>query len=166
MCPCPARGSEHPGGILLTTVYDVPADRLILAVAEKLRGENAIAAPDWTPFVTTGIHREKPPTNPDWWHVRVGAVLRKVYVEGPIGTERMRAEFGGTRDRGSKPNRAKKGSGSIVRTALQQLETAGLIAQVKGEGRKITPKGQKLLDNASHEVVQKLAEQIPALAKY
>ncbi|MHB8584606.1 MAG: 30S ribosomal protein S19e [Thermoplasmatota archaeon] len=160
----PAARADASGGVLLTTVNDVPADRLIRAVAEKLKNEPAIAAPEWAPFVTTGIHREKPPADPAWWHTRVAAVLRKVYLEGPIGTERLRAEYGGTRDRGSKPNRAKSGSGSIARTALQELEAAGLVAQVKGEGRKVTPKGQKLLDATAYEVQKTLASTMPAIA--
>lgn len=150
----------------MTTVRDVPADPLIRKVGQILQSEQAITPPDWAAFVTTGIHREKPPVDRDWWHPRVAAVLRKVYLLGPIGTERLRAEFGGSRDRGSKPNRAKRGSGSVVRTALQQLEAAGLVANVKAEGRKITPKGQKLLDNAAHEVAKDLSATIPALAKY
>ena len=148
----------------MTTVYDVPATPLIQQVAAKLKGENAIQPPQWAPFVTTGIHAEKPPVEADWWHTRAAAVLRKVYVMGPIGTERLRAEFGGSRDRGSKPNRAKAGSGSIVRECLQQLEKAGFVENVKGEGRRVSAKGRSLLDNSAHEVRQTLA--IPGLAKY
>ena len=148
----------------MTTVYDVPATPLIQQVAAKLKGESAIQPPQWAPFVTTGIHAEKPPVEADWWHTRAAAVLRKVYVMGPIGTERLRAEFGGSRDRGSKPNRAKSGSGSIVRECLQQLEKAGFVENVKGEGRRVSAKGRSLLDNSAHEVRQTLA--IPGLAKY
>jgi len=150
----------------MTTVRDVPPDPLIRKVGTLLKAESAVTAPEWASYVTTGIHAEKPPVDRDWWHPRAAAVLRKVYLLGPIGTERLRAEFGGSRDRGSKPNRAKKGSGSVVRTALQQLEAAGLVANVKGEGRKVTAKGQKLLDGAAHEVATELATTIPALAKY
>lgn len=148
----------------MTTVYDVPAEPLIRAAAGKLKGEAAIQPPQWAPFVTTGIHAEKPPTEAEWWHVRTAAVLRKVYIMGPIGTERLRAEFGGPRDRGVKPNRAKKGSGSIVREALQQLESAGFVESVKGEGRRVSAKGRSLLDNSAHEVRQTL--EIPGLEKY
>ena len=148
----------------MTTVYDVPATPLIKQVAAKLKGETAIQPPAWAPFVTTGIHAEKPPVEADWWHTRAAAVLRKVYVMGPIGTERLRAEFGGSRDRGSKPNRAKAGSGSVVRECLQQLEKAGFVENVKGEGRRVSAKGRSLLDNSAHEVRQTL--EIPGLAKY
>lgn len=148
----------------MTTVYDVPADPLIRKTAAKLKGEKTIAPPAWAPYATTGIHAEKPPVEADWWQTRAAAVLRKVYVMGPIGTERLRAEFGGPRDRGAKPNRAKKGSGSVVREALQQLEKAGLVEGVKGSGRRVSAKGRSLLDNTAHEVRAELA--IPGLEKY
>ena len=148
----------------MTTVYDVPADPLIRGVAGKLKGETKLTPPQWAPFVTTGIHTEKPPVEADWWHVRAAAVLRKVYVMGPVGTERLRAEFGGPRDRGARPNRAKKGSGSIVREALQQLESAGYVEIVKGEGRRVSAKGRSLLDNTAHEVRNSL--EVPGLEKY
>lgn len=148
----------------MTTVYDVPADPLIREVATKLKGETAIAPPAWAPYVTTGIHAEKPPVESDWWHTRAAAVLRKVYVLGPIGTERLRSEFGGSRDRGSKPNRAKKGSGSVIRESLQQLEAAGLVENVKGEGRRVSAKGRSLLDNSAHSVRNTL--QVVGLEKY
>lgn len=150
----------------MTTVYDVPADAVIAVAAGKLKELEAIKTPDWAPFATTGIHREKPPVEVDWWFTRAAAVLRKVYIMGPVGTERLRAEFGGPRDRGARPNRAKKGSGSVVREALQQLEAAGLVTSVKSEGRRIAPAGQKFMDNAAHEAKQKLVDSIPALAKY
>lgn len=150
----------------MTTVYDVPATPLIRNVAEKLKGEKAISPPAWAPYVTTGIHAEKPPVEADWWHVRAAAVLRKVYVMGPVGTERLRSEFGGSRDRGVKPNRAKKGSGSVIRESLQQLEKAGLLSSVKGEGRTVSAKGRSLLDNAAHEVRKEVEPLFPGLSKY
>ena len=148
----------------MTTVYDVPAEPLIRGVAGKLKGEATIQPPQWAAFVTTGIHTEKPPVEKDWWHVRAAAVLRKVYVMGPVGTERLRSEFGGARDRGVKPNRAKKGSGSVIREALQQLEKAGYVESVKGEGRRVSAKGRSLLDNTAHEVRGTL--QVAGLEKY
>lgn len=148
----------------MTTVYDVPAEPLIRAAAGKLKGEAAMTPPEWAPYVTTGIHTEKPPVDADWWHVRAAAVLRKVYLMGPIGTERLRSEFGGARNRGVKPNRAKQGSGSVIREALQQLEKGGFVENVKGEGRRVSAKGRSLLDNTAHEVRKTL--DVPGLEKY
>ncbi|MGB1586022.1 MAG: 30S ribosomal protein S19e [Thermoplasmatota archaeon] len=150
----------------MTTVYDVPATQLIAAAAKELAKNESIEAPDWAPYVKTGIHKEKPPVDGDWWATRVAAVLRKVYLEGPIGTERLRQHFGGFRDRGSKPNKAVKGSGSIARKALQQLEAAGLVQNVQAQGRIVSAQGRSLLDNAAHAVRQDLQKNVPELAKY
>ena len=150
----------------MTTVYDVPATALIDEASKMLSKEKDIQAPAWAPFVKTGIHKEKPPVQDDWWNVRVAAVLRKIYTEGPMGTERLRQQFGGFRDRGSMPNKAAKGSGSIARKALQQLEAAGLVQNVQSQGRVVTPKGRALLDNAAHAVRPGIQKEIPALAKY
>jgi small subunit ribosomal protein S19e len=150
----------------MTTVFDVPADALINKVASRLKTDGKIAPPQWSKFAKTGVHREKAPLQTDWWFTRVASIARKVYLNGPIGTIHLAEEYGGTRDRGSKPNKARLGSRSVVRAALKQLEGAGFAASIKGKGRIITPAGRKLLDNAAHEVSKELETKIPALAKY
>lgn len=150
----------------MTTVHDVPSNPLIEVLAAKLRELPEVEPPEWAPFVKTGVHKERPPVQPDWWFTRSAAVLRKVYLRGPIGTERLRSAYGGKRDRGSKPYRASKGSGAILRTTLQQLEAAGLVELVKSKGRRVTPKGQSLVDNTAREVAETLAAEIPEIAKY
>ena len=135
----------------MTTVYDVPADHIIRRVAEELKKRKEIVPPEWAAFAKTGVHKEMPPEDPDWWFTRAAAVLRRVYVDGPLGVERMRSFYGGKKNRGSRPNAFRKGSGSILRKALQQLEAAGLIIHDK-TGRKVSPAGMSFLDNLSHEV--------------
>lgn len=150
----------------MTTVYDVPPQRLIDMTADKLREFPEINAPEWASDVKTGTHVETQPVQDNWWHIRTAAVLRKVYLYGPIGTERLSAEFGGARDRRVKPYKAVKGSRSIVRHSLQQLESAGLIEANKNKGRIITAKGQSLLDNTAREVMKEMASADPELSKY
>ncbi|MEI7648993.1 MAG: 30S ribosomal protein S19e [Methanomicrobiales archaeon] len=135
----------------MTTVYDVPADHIIRRVAEELKKRKEIVPPEWAAFAKTGVHKEMPPEDPDWWFTRAAAVLRRVYVDGPLGVERMRSFYGGKKNRGSRPNAFRKGSGSILRKALQQLEAAGLIIHDK-TGRKVSPAGMSFLDNLSQEV--------------
>lgn len=150
----------------MTTVFDVPPSALISRLAERLKQMPETAPPEWAAFVKTGPHREKPPERGDWWHLRMAAILRKVYIYGPVGASRLTAHFGGTRDRRNAPNISVKGSGSISRKGLQQLERAGLITSAKGKGRMITPKGRKLLDSIAHEVALELEKTLPELAKY
>jgi len=138
----------------MTTVYDIPAKDLIDAVAQKLKKIESIVEPEWSGIVKTGAHKENPPLEKDWWHIRCASILRKIYINGTIGVERLRAEYSGKKDRGSKPYKVRSGSGAIVRKALQQLEKAGFVSKIKGKGRVLTQKGRSFLDNTAHEVVK------------
>lgn len=137
----------------MVTVYDVPAERLILKVAEKLKENDKIVPPDWAEFAKTGIQAERSPSQPDWWYTRAASIMRKLYVKGPMGTSKLASEYGGYVDRGSRPNKAVKGSRNVVRKCLMQLQDAGLlVATADKQGRAIGPEGQKLLDNIAKEV--------------
>jgi small subunit ribosomal protein S19e len=150
----------------MTTPWDIPPNKLIEKTAKKLAENKAISPPNWSEAVKTGRHCEKVPAQKDWWYIRVAAILRKIYLKGPIGTERLASEFGGKSDRGSKPYHSVKGSRSIIRKGIQQLEEAGLVNTVKGRGRQISPSGQSLLDNLSHGVKKELGKQIIGIKKY
>ncbi len=126
-------------------------EALIMRVAQELKQLEQVQPPVWASYVKTGMHKERAPMQPDWWYVRCAAVLRKVALRGPIGTNKLRVLYGGRKNRGHKPDAFAKGSGSVIRTALQQLEAAGLVKQAEVEGHKgrvLTPKGESLLDKA------------------
>ena len=139
---------------------------LIEKTAAKLKDMEEIYPPKWAQYVKTGIHREKRPVNPDWWYHRSAAVLRKVYIHGPIGVMRLSAMFGGKVDRGSKRYHPARASRSIIQTVLVQLENAGFVVKDGKKGRKISPAGQKFLDNTSYEVMKALVESMPEMKKY
>ncbi|MDR1820423.1 MAG: 30S ribosomal protein S19e [Methanobrevibacter sp.] len=146
----------------MVTVYDVPADLLIKYVADDFNNKNdKIEAPDWSNFVKTGVHKERTPDMIDWWYVRCAALLRRVYIDGPVGINSLRTFYGGKKDNGVNPEKFRKGSGSIIRGALHQLEEAGFIEKVEG-GRIVTPQGRSFLDKSSAEVIK----DIPELEKY
>ncbi|AIY90604.1 30S ribosomal protein S19e [Geoglobus acetivorans] len=149
----------------MATVYDVPADILIERVAGKLKEMDEFRPPEWAGYVKTGVHKERSPEQGDWWYYRVAAIFRKVYVDGPVGIERLRTAYGGRKNRGVRPERFRKGSGSIIRKALQQLETAGFVGKTDG-GRVVTPQGRSFLDRIAAEIKKELEKEIPALAKY
>lgn len=149
----------------MATVYDVPADVLIGRVAEKLKGMEEFTPPEWAMFVKTGVHKERSPEQPDWWYIRVAAIFRKVYTDGPVGIERLRTAYGGRKRRGVEPPKFRKGSGAIIRNALHQLEKAGFVKKTE-EGRVVTPQGRAFLDKIAAEIKKELEQQIPALAKY
>lgn len=126
----------------------VDANQLIELLAKELHSIPQIKPPAWAPFVKTGAHKERPPARNDWWYVRAAAVLRTVARLGPVGTSKLRTKFGGKHSRGFKSERFARGSGSIIRKAMQQLEKAGLIRQAaKGvhKGRVITEKASAMM---------------------
>ena len=156
----------------MTTFYDVPADLLIPALADRLESNDKINQPDWAEFVKTGAHKERPPVQKNWWFLRSAAILRKVGRLGPVGVNHLSQAFGGPKNRGVAPNRATAGSRHVIRTSLQQLEDAGLVtvrrnaAGTVNMGRILTTEGQKILDAVAHEVRPLAEESYPGLGKY
>jgi small subunit ribosomal protein S19e len=152
----------------MTTLYDVPAEDLIEAVAERLADEDDIEQPDWAQFTKTGTGRELPPEQEDFWQRRCASLLRKVADQGPIGVGALESIYGDSK-KGStryrtRPPKKTGASGNIIRTALQQLEDAGYIHIAQGEGRKVTGEGRALLDDTASEVLEDLDR--PELERY
>lgn len=145
----------------MTTIYDVPADSLIKEVANELKEIKDIEAPKWSSFVKTGVHKERRPENPDWWYIRCASILRRVYIDGPVGISSLKTYYGGKKDRGSNPEKFRRGSGAVIRLALHQLEKANLVEKAD-TGRRVTPQGRSFLDRASNQV----KKEIPELSKY
>ena len=156
----------------MTTFYDVPAELLIPVLADRLEGHEKITQPEWADFVKTGSHKERPPVQKNWWYLRSAAILRKVGRMGPVGVNHLSQAFGGPKNRGVAPNRATAGSRHVIRTSLQQLEDAGLVAVRRNAagtvnlGRVLTPEGQKLLDEIAHTVRPEAEAAYPGLSKY
>jgi small subunit ribosomal protein S19e len=139
----------------MVTVSDVHARKLVWAVKEELKSVKEIKPPAWSVYAKSGVSRQRPPEQPDFWYIRGASLLRRIYLDGPVGVEKLRTFYGGRKRRRTKPARFKKGSGSVVRKLLQQLETAGFVKKEKnGSGRKITPKGRKFLDNIANKVAK------------
>jgi len=151
----------------LITPYDVPASKLIEKIATYLK-ENVdeITLPAWASYVKTGPHVQKQPQSPDWWYIRCASLLRKIYVHQTIGMEKLRADYGGRKDFGIRPEHVVKAGGAVIRKALQQLEAAGLVEASKPHGRKVTREGRKLLQELAEELQKELVKNVPELGKY
>ncbi len=152
----------------MTTLYDAPAEDVIEALAETLQEESAVEEPEWLQFTKTGVDRELPPEQEDFWSRRAASILRKVAIDGPVGVGSLKSEYGsakqGTIRYRVRPRQNSDGSGNIVRTILQQLEEAGYVEIAEGEGRTVTPEGHSLLDDTAAEVLDALDD--PELQRY
>lgn len=147
----------------MTNVGDVDPQILIEKTAKDLKDTIKMPQPDWSRNVKTGAHKQRQPEDSDWWWTRAASVLRKVYLDGPVGVQKLRNAYGGKKRRGVKPEKFAPASGKVIRAILQGLDEqgfteraqkqTGLTEKAQGyEGRVITPKGQAYLDKIASQI--------------
>jgi small subunit ribosomal protein S19e len=135
----------------MASIDNVESSELIRKAAEDLKDK--ITRPEWAKFVKTGVQKERPPEDADWWYMRSASILRRLYVDGPVGVEKLRSRYGGLHRRGHKPAHFAKGSGKVLRVILQDLEKVGYVKKEK-KGRSLTPAGQKFLNGAAKKLAK------------
>jgi small subunit ribosomal protein S19e len=140
--------------ILMVTVQETETEKLIKEMAKALKDGNILQMPEWARFAKTGVSRERPPEDPDWWFMRGASILRKIYLDGPVGTERLSTFYGGRKSYGHAPHHFAKSGGKIIRSIMQQLEKAELVkkSETKKKGRIIAPKGQKFVNAIAKQI--------------
>ncbi|MBI5223613.1 30S ribosomal protein S19e [Candidatus Micrarchaeota archaeon] len=134
----------------MVTALDVEPGKLIIKTAQKLKGK--VPKPAFVGLVKTGPHASRPPHSEDFWFFRCASILRQIYVNGSVGTNKLRMHYGGRKRRGVRPEHFCPSGGSTIRKALQGLEKAGFLVKQK-VGRILSPKGRALLDQAAKECV-------------
>ena len=132
-------------------VYEMPANEYNTKLAEALKQIEEIKEPEWAMYIKTGVAKQRPPQEKDFWYKRTASILRQIYTHDVVGVNRLRTRYGSKQNRGMKPEKFKKSSGKIIRTILQQCEKARLLKKSnepkKRAGRKITDEGKQLLEN-------------------
>lgn len=135
-------------------VRSVSQGALVSRLAAELKKSHKVKPPAWATYTKTGVAAERPPSQPDWWYSRSAALLRRVYMTGPVGTQRMRTALGGRRRHGHKPPSHAKAGGKVIRFMFQQLEADGFVVKTAKPrpGRIITPKGQRFVDRVASKM--------------
>ncbi|OYT41179.1 30S ribosomal protein S19e [Candidatus Pacearchaeota archaeon ex4484_26] len=137
-------------------IKQVEAKKFIDSLATKLKEMPEFEVPEWAHFVKTSAAKSRPPQE-EWWHIRVASVLRKIYLKGVIGVERLRGIYSSKKERGAKPERVHKAGGKIIRTILQQAEKASFVEKRKEgkRGRQLTKKGLEFMNQVINEILIK-----------
>eukprot|EP01080_Neovahlkampfia_damariscottae_P010533 gene10533-3054_t len=130
-------------------VKDVDGSKFVVAFAAHLKKQGQLQLPKWVDLVKTGNHKELPPSNPDWFYVRVAAVARNIYLRPGTGVGALTHRYGGPKRLGYRPVHHGTGSPAVARKALQELERLGLVEKTKTGGRQVTKVGQKDLDRVA-----------------
>ena len=130
-------------------VYEMNAEEYNNKLTNILKDIPEFARPEWSYFVKSGLNRQRPPQEADFWHKRAASILRQIYINRIVGVNKLRTRYGGRKDRGMKPAIFVKGGGKIIRAILQQADTAGLTEKVKAKksGRQLTKKGREFMES-------------------
>ncbi|MFH0837386.1 MAG: 30S ribosomal protein S19e [Candidatus Aenigmatarchaeota archaeon] len=138
----------------MVSARDVNQSMLVETASKEL--EKRVHMPEWAKFVKTGVCKQRPPEQHNWWFLRTASLLRKIYLDGPIGVSKLRSYYGGLKNLGHQPSHFRKAGGKIIRTALQELERVGLIEKVNKpkKGRIVTKEGQRFLDKIAKDCKQ------------
>jgi small subunit ribosomal protein S19e len=135
------------------TIYAKDPVKFVPALAEALKNIPEFEVPEWAMYVKSGVSRERPPVDEDFWYIRAASILRQLYIRGVVGVGKLRVRYGSKQDRGGKPDKFRKSGGKIIRIILQQAESAGLVEKVMRlqHGRRLTAKGRDFLDSIEVE---------------
>lgn len=126
---------------------------LIEVIAEKLREYPEVSPPEGSEFWKTAFFKELAPHDSEnFWYIRCASILRKVKKYGPIGVNKLRKFYGGRNRKGPGLNHSAKGSGKIIRLALQQLENANLLENIEKKGRVVSAEGLSLLERTAYTI--------------
>ncbi len=138
----------------MNPVYEMQANEYNLKLAEALKNVPEFKEPEWARFVKSSPSKERPIDDDDFWYKRTASILRQVYKRGFLGVNRLKTKYGSKKNRGYAPERFMKAGGKIIRTILQQADSAGFTEIVKPNkgvksqkpGRRITQKGKEFLE--------------------
>ncbi len=137
------------------SIFVVQPEKLVEALAEKLKGYPEISPPKGSEFWKTAFFKELAPQDTEnFWFIRCASILRKVKKFEPIGVNKLRKFYGGRNRKGPGLNHSARGSGKIIRVALQQLENAKLIDKMEKEGRTVSAEGTSLLERTAYAILR------------
>lgn len=135
-------------------VYEMDPQEYNLKLAEALKKIPEFKFPEWAEYIKSSPSKVRPIDDLDFWHKRAASILRQIYKNKTKGVNRLRTKYGSKKNRGMKPERFKRAGGKIIRTILQQADSAGLteiVKKIKGvkeisPGRQLTEKGKRFLE--------------------
>jgi len=138
----------------MTSIYEINSHEYNLRLAEALKKIPEFKEPEWVGFVKSSPSKQRPIDDDNFWFKRIASILKHIYKNKIVGVNRLRTRYGSRKNRGMKPERFMKAGGKIIRTILQQTDSAGftrIAEQVKGvrskkPGRELTQKGKEFLE--------------------
>jgi hypothetical protein len=72
---------------------DVDQGQAVKKIADYLKKSGKVKLPTWVDVVKLGIHKQLPPTDPDWYFVRTASIARRLYIRSPVGKSPLLSTF-------------------------------------------------------------------------
>lgn len=134
----------------MSSIREVESQKFVNTLKDKLKTVKELEPPKWSGILKSGVSRIRPPQQEDFWFVRSASILRRLYIDGNVGVNRLSIYYGGRKKYGHAPAHFQRASRNTIRKILQQLEKSGLVEKEK-RGRKLTSKGRSFLDKLAKE---------------
>merc|ERR1712213_196290 len=134
-------------------VKDVDQQVFTKALAAFLKKSGKVKLPEWVDIVKTNVAKELAPYDEDWYYTRLASMARHIYVRSPVGVSTVCKIYGVRRNNGSSPSHWRRGSGTIARKALQNLEQLKLVEKDPNGGRRMSSQGRRDLDRIAAQIV-------------
>ena len=106
-----------------------------------------------------------PPEDPDWWFIRAAAVLRRVYVDGPLGVERMRSFYGGKQEPRLETECFPEGQRLGSQKGPPALSRLPGSLRTTRPGAEFSPASMAFLDSIAQEVIAHPPAPVPKRVK-
>lgn len=135
----------------MDSVFEVQAVPLLKAIADTLKKNPDVKLPENHDIIKTGSGRKNAPHEPDWFYVRMAAIIRQVMCKGKISLSGLSYRFGNRKNRGVRPSKFARGSKFVIASAIAQLEAIGWI-QFNNSDSILTETGKEVLGELIEKV--------------
>ena len=71
-------------------IFEKEPQKFVQNLADALKKNPEFEVPEWATFVKSGVSKQRPPENPNFWHLRAASILRQMYIKGVVGVNRLR----------------------------------------------------------------------------
>ncbi|TGZ60097.1 hypothetical protein CRM22_008742 [Opisthorchis felineus] len=136
-----------------TSVKDINGHVFVKELAQFLKKSGKIKQPDCADLVKLSTANELAPYDPDWFYIRCAAILRHLYLR-PTGMLGLRRIFSRKQRNGVRPSHRALAHSSVIRKALQQLESMGMCVKVETGGRALSSVGRRDLDRLAYQLTK------------
>ncbi|KAI5148369.1 small subunit ribosomal protein S19e [Enteropsectra breve] len=137
----------------MDSVFRVQPKPLINAIVDTLKSNGNISLPENHDIIKTGHGKQYSPENPDWYYVRMAAIVRQAMRFGTVSRKGLAHRYGIRKNRGVRPTKFARASDFVNHSAIEELKKIGWF-NFDNEENILTKEAKDILG----EIVDKINE--------